>query len=168
VPEVPVDVARVRLAAFADELEQQARPSPEIGRPGPSAAGGDRDVRPGMHQGLEVARHEAVGVEEVLLDAEARVALFQIAGAVAFCPVAQDQVLRARRGTDRVGLDETEAQQGVPERRGREKASGDGESPQVGGADRRHHRARRGSYSSDPAARTGGRREYDLSREIKK
>ena len=59
-----------------------------------------------MQQAHRIARHEAVGVEEVLLQPEAREAPLQIAVAIAGHAMAQDQVLGAGRRADRVGLHE--------------------------------------------------------------
>jgi hypothetical protein len=53
-------------------------------------------------------RQEAVVHQAILLDREARVAALEIAGAIAGDAMAQRQVLGARRGADRVGLDEAE------------------------------------------------------------
>ncbi len=59
-----------------------------------------------MQQAGGVARHEAVGVEEVLLQPEAREAPLQVAGAIAGDAMPQDQVLGPGRRADRVGLHE--------------------------------------------------------------
>ena len=84
-----------------------------------------------MHQRMDGACHEAVGDEEILLDAERRVAAFEIAGTVVLDAVAQRQVLRARRRADRIGLHEAQPVEGAFQRGGREETVGDGKAPQV-------------------------------------
>jgi hypothetical protein len=59
-----------------------------------------------MHQRLYGFRHEAVDNEEIFLHAELRKTAFQIAGPIILHAMAQDQILRASWGADRVGLDE--------------------------------------------------------------
>ena len=61
-----------------------------------------------MHQGLDSARHEAVVHEEVLVRVERGVLTLEIAGAVAFNPMAEREVLGTRGRADRVGLHEPE------------------------------------------------------------
>ncbi len=84
-----------------------------------------------VHQAVGVARQEAVVDEEVLIDAELRIAPLEVAGAVVAHAVAQREVLRARRCADGVGLDEAQAVDGAPERRGREEGAGDRVPAQV-------------------------------------
>ena len=57
-----------------------------------------------MHQGLYGSRHIAVDDEEVLLNTELLVLSFQVAGAIVFDPMAQDEILSARWRADRIGL----------------------------------------------------------------
>jgi len=59
-----------------------------------------------VHQGVHAAGHEAVVDEEVLFDAELRVAAFEVAGAVVLDAMAQYQILSASRRADRIGLHE--------------------------------------------------------------
>jgi hypothetical protein len=56
-----------------------------------------------------LARQESIVDEEVLFDLEPRVTALELACPVVDHPVAQRQVLRARRCADRVGLHEPEA-----------------------------------------------------------
>ena len=65
-----VDLARVHGTAFAYELQQELCLLLACGGPGPTAFGRDAAIRARMHQRVYGARHEAVGDEEVLLDAE--------------------------------------------------------------------------------------------------
>ena len=67
----------------------------------------------------------------VFLDAERRIAAFQVARPVAADAMPQRQVLGARRRADRIGLDETEAVQRPLERGGAEQAMRDGEAAKV-------------------------------------
>jgi hypothetical protein len=64
-----------------------------------------------MHQRLDFLRHEPVGQEEVLLDAERRVSALEVAGAVILHAMPERQVLRAGRRPDRVRLDEAHPMQ---------------------------------------------------------
>jgi hypothetical protein len=83
-----------------------------------------------MQQRQQAARYEAVVDQAILLHGEAGVAALQIARAVVLHAVAQCQVLRPRRGADRVGLDEAEALDGLLQRgRGKQRA-GDGVAAQ--------------------------------------
>ena len=59
-----------------------------------------------MQQPVGFARHEAVGVEEILLQPEPAEAAFQVARPIAGHTMPQDQILRARRRPDRIGLHE--------------------------------------------------------------
>ena len=70
-----------------------------------------------MHQRQCGGAAEAVVDEDVLVDVEPRVAPLEVASAVAGNPVTQDQVLRARRRADRIGLDEAELVDRARERR---------------------------------------------------
>jgi hypothetical protein len=78
-----------------------------------------------MHQRLQIPRHEAVVDEEVLFDAELRVAAFEIAGAIPRDPMAEGQVLGACWRPDGIGLNEAESVEGALERAGREERPGD-------------------------------------------
>ena len=53
-----------------------------------------------------VTRHEAIGVEEILLQPEPREPPFEVACAIAGHAMPQDQILRARRRADRIRLHE--------------------------------------------------------------
>jgi hypothetical protein len=84
-----------------------------------------------VHQRLDRARHESVVHEHVLVNPERRIATLQIARAVAFYAMPQRQVLRARRGADRVRLHEPELVEGTFQRDRSEEASGDGKAAEV-------------------------------------
>ena len=64
--------------------------------------------RAGVHERLGNSRQEAVVDKKVFFDVQDRIAPLQVARAVAFDPVAQGQVLRSRRGANRVRLHKTE------------------------------------------------------------
>jgi hypothetical protein len=70
--------------------------------------------------GRRRARQEAIVDEEVFFQRQPRVAALQLAGAVVAHAVAQDQVLRARRCAQRIGLHEAQAADGRRQRGGRE------------------------------------------------
>jgi hypothetical protein len=124
VREVGLDVARMRWAVRADELEHVGRFPFRRRRP-------RLRHRARMHQREMPSRQEAVVDEGVFLDLQLRVAALEVAGAVAGDAVAQDQVLRARRRADRVGLDEAELVDRATERRRLEQRSRDGVAAQV-------------------------------------
>ena len=69
---------------------------------------GDQRVRPerGCINACTRARHEAVVDEHVLFDLERRIVPLEVAGTVILDAVPQSQVLRTRRGSDRIGLHE--------------------------------------------------------------
>ena len=79
-----------------------------------------------MHQRLRGARQEAVVDEKVFLNVQRRIAPLQIARAVVLDPVAQRQVLRARRSTNRVGLDKAQSGDGLGQGGGRKQHARDG------------------------------------------
>ncbi len=58
-----------------------------------------------MQQIPHAPRDEPVRVEVVLLDVEQRVVTLEIAGAISGDPVPQNQILRARRRANGIGLD---------------------------------------------------------------
>ena len=107
VGEVRIHVARVHVRRA--RARTPAAPAPSCRRPVGQCAMPAR----GCISANTAARHEAVVDEGVFLDAERRVAAFEVAGAVALDAVAQRQVLRARRGADRVGLHEAERVDGA-------------------------------------------------------
>ena len=80
VREMVIHLARVHCTAFEDEFHQDLRLSPLCSGPGETTCGRDVDIRTRMHQRLQGSSHEAVVNEDVLLDAERRVAAFEIAG----------------------------------------------------------------------------------------
>ena len=106
-------LARVHCTAFAYELQQELCLFPAFSGPGCAAFGGDAGVGARVHQRLYGPRHEAVGDEEVLLDAELRVTAFEVACTVVLDAMAQDQVLSARRRTDRIGLHKAQPVEGT-------------------------------------------------------
>src|ERR1700746_3042606 len=108
-----VDLARVYRTAFKYELQKELCPLSVRSGPRPAAQRGDTAIGARMHQRLERAHHEAVIDEEVLFDAETRVASFEVAGAVAFNAMAERQVLSARRRADRVGLHKAQSVEGT-------------------------------------------------------
>ena len=115
-------VARVHGAALADELEQRLALPPSGGQY--DDAGSRR-----VHQPLHRRGHEAVVDEDVLLDAERRVAAFEVAGAVALDAVAQRRILRARRRANLGRPARTPAYPSARCERGRrEEAAGDREA----------------------------------------
>lgn len=67
----------------------------------------------------------------IFLDAERRVAAFQVAGAVVLDAMPQRQILSARGRADRIGLYETELFQRSFERGGTEQTAGDGETAEL-------------------------------------
>ncbi len=117
-----IDLARMHRPASPHEREQILRSLSlhRNGRPGPR-----------MHQRLNSTRQESVVDEEVLLDAELRVATLEVAGTVALHPVAQDQVLRPRGGANRISLNESKLMKRAFQHRRWEKAAGDGEGAKI-------------------------------------
>ena len=131
--EVRVHIAWMHGPVRADEVEQR----PHV----PSARGTPRR-RPAarMHQRLQRAGDEAVVDEEVLVNVEARVATFEIAGAIARDAVAERQILSPGRRADRIRLDKRERIECALERGRRKQTARDGESAQLveGHADERY------------------------------
>ena len=129
VREVRVDLGRVHGAALAHEVQHRLCLRPARLRPGLTGLAR-------VHQRRGRARQEAVVDEEVLLHRQPRVAALQLAGTVVAHAVAQDQVLRARRRAQRVGLHEAQALQRLWQRAGREQRAGHGVAAQVVESDR--------------------------------
>jgi len=129
--EMRIDLARVHRPAFSHEREQRVHPPPPRRAPRLHAVGRHRGLRARMHQRLQLAGDEAVGDEEVFLDAELGIAPFEIAGVIALHAMAEDQVLRPRRGSNRVGLHEPHAVKRACQRGRREQRAGDGKSPKL-------------------------------------
>ena len=73
----------------------------------------------GCSSRVGVARHEAVGVEEILLQPEPGEAPFQIARPIAGHTMPQDQILGARRRPNRIGLHEARRADRARQRRRR-------------------------------------------------
>src|SRR6266404_9697588 len=88
VREMIIHLARMRTAAFADELENSLRLLHPFGGPTDARrifillSGLGHCGEPRMHQRVYRARHEAIVDKEVFFDAEFRVAAFEISGAV--------------------------------------------------------------------------------------
>ena len=113
-----VDFARVNRSALRNKPKEELCPFPA-------------ECRPGVHQSLKGACHEAVVDEEVLFDAELREAPLQVTRLIVDDTVAQDEVLGARWRPDGVGLHETEFMQRALQGCRREQAAGDGEATKV-------------------------------------
>jgi hypothetical protein len=64
-----------------------------------------------------------VRIEPIFLEPEPMIVSLEIAHAIVFDALAQDQILRASRGSNRIGLDETHPFDGLP-KRGRSKERG--------------------------------------------
>jgi hypothetical protein len=84
-----------------------------------------------VHEREVLARQEAVVDQAVFLDGQARVAAFEIAGAVVLHAVAQREVLRACRRPDGVGLHEAESADRGGQRGRLEEGACDGVAAQV-------------------------------------
>src|ERR1700690_3099437 len=105
--EVGIDLARMDRAALAHEPEDLQRALFTPGGPRQAAFRGNPGVRSRMHECLHLARDKTVVDEEIFFDVGLRVASFQVAGAIAFDPVTQDEVLRPRGSANRIRLYET-------------------------------------------------------------
>ena len=93
--------------SFLGELRRMARTSGAVG-----------GIAARVQHVVQVAAHEAIDVEVALLQPQARISPLQLPGAVAAHAMAQDQILRARRRPDRIGLDEPHRGQRAGQRRG--------------------------------------------------
>src|SRR5882724_10211189 len=87
----------------------------------PGVPGARRAAR--MQQGQGLARQETIVNEESLFDRQARIAALQLAGAIVFNAVREDQILGASGRPHRVGLDKPQARNGPPQASGLEKAA---------------------------------------------
>ena len=89
-----------------------------------------------MHQDLKLTRNESIVDEEIFFDAEgafaeSRITPFEIAGAVAGYSMTKNQILRASRRANWIGLNEPHAVQRAPQRSWREHALCDCHAAQV-------------------------------------
>ncbi len=89
----------------------------------PCVPGAWRPAR--MQQGQGLARQETVVDEEGLFDRQARIAALQLADAIVFNAVREDQILGASGRANRVGLDKAQARNGPQQAGGLEKAARD-------------------------------------------
>ena len=129
----------------------------------PPPFGRDPGRRARVHERLERPGHEPIVDEELFLDIQALVAALEVPDAVVLHPVAEDQVLGARRRADRVGLHESQLPQGAAQRGGSEQALGGRKAAKGVGRDYhgsgRHYRETyeiaRGSVKADPRPATG-------------
>ncbi len=122
--EVRVHVAWVHLAVCPNEVEQRAHlPSARRAPWHRSAAR--------VHQRLQRAGHEAIVHEDVLVHVESAIEPFEIAGAITDHPVAERQILGARRRTDRIGLYEGQSVESALKCGRREEAAPNSESAQL-------------------------------------
>jgi hypothetical protein len=136
VREVSVDVARVHVAALANEVDQGLRA--RLARSAPCRPHGAR-----MHERENRARNEAVIDDEILLDIEHGIAPVEIARAIAGDAVAQHQVLRTCRRTDRIGLHEPAVLDCLLQIDRREETARDRVAAKLGDADDGRHAAGR-------------------------
>jgi hypothetical protein len=94
-----------------------------------------------MQQGQGLARQETVVDEEGLFDRQTRVATLQLAGAIVFHPLREDEILGASGRPHRVGLDKAQARNGPREGSGLEQAARDRVAPklrEIGDFERAH------------------------------
>src|SRR6185503_9937752 len=99
--EVRLEVRRMYLSRRLHDVEHL------LFEPAPARAGAR------VQQVPHTPRHESVCVQVVPFDVERRVVTLEIAGAVSVDPVPENQVLRARRRTNRIGLHEAETIDGA-------------------------------------------------------
>ena len=108
-----------------------------------------------MQQGQGLARQETIVNEEGLFDRQARIAALQLAGAIVFNAVREDQILGASGHAHRVGLDKAQARNGPRQAGGLEKAARDrvaAKLPETGDFERTHIFCRvSGSRGNGPA-----------------
>lgn len=84
-----------------------------------------------MHQYLMCARKVAIVYEEILFNIQRWIASLKIACTIVFYAMSQYQILRTRRGANRVSLHEPQFFDGASERGRCKKGSGDGIASQV-------------------------------------
>src|SRR5580692_4538746 len=87
----------------------------------PCVPGAWRPAR--MQEGEGLARQEPVVDEEGLFDRQARIAALQLADAIVFNAVREDQILGASGRANRVGLDKAQARNGPQQTGGLEKGA---------------------------------------------
>src|SRR5580693_8629766 len=105
----------------------------------PCVPGAWRPAR--MQQGQGPARQEPVVDEEGLFDRQARIAALQLADAIVFNAVREDQILGASGRANRVGLDKAQARNGPQQAGGLEKAARNhvaAKLPETGDFERAH------------------------------
>src|SRR5579872_894836 len=104
-----LNLLRMHDSPLAHEIQHLLRTLAPSTGPGQVAPDRNPAIRPWMHQRLQLARHESVIDEKVFLDSEPAptktpVTPLQVAGPIVFHPMPQDQILRPRRSTNRIGL----------------------------------------------------------------
>src|SRR5580698_4429262 len=123
-----IDLARMHHAALARKLQQQHGPLFARGR---GCAKPFPKIQTRMHQRLHLARHKSVIDEKIFLDPELRVAAVEVAIAIVFHPMTQNQILRPRGSADRVGLYKSHLVQRPLQRGRRKKTTRHREAPQI-------------------------------------
>ena len=123
-----IDLARMHHAALAHKLQQQHGPLFARGR---GCAKPFAKIQTRMHQRLHLARHKSVINEKIFLDPELRVAAVQVAVAIVFHPMAQNQILRPRGSANRISLHKSHLVKRAPQRRRREQTAPRGIAPQI-------------------------------------
>ena len=96
-----IDLTRMHRTVNTDELEQPFDVPPACGAPRSLTAAR-------MHQAKHAIGNEPVVDEDILVDVEAGVSALEIARAVVRHAVAERQILRACRRSNRVGLNKTQ------------------------------------------------------------
>ena len=94
-------LARMHRATVPHEVQQLPRALLLRRRPA-------RKPRTWMHQRVNLGSDEAIVDKKILMHAKRRVAAFEVSGPIVGNPVAQRQILRARRSPDGISLDEAE------------------------------------------------------------
>ena len=100
---------RMRSNSASSERLNAWPVAPALAKPSSTSNGPfTADTTARMHQRVDLARHESVVDEEVLVHVDRRVRSLEIARVVVGNTVTQNQVLRSRGRTNRIGLHEAE------------------------------------------------------------
>jgi len=107
-----------------------------------------------MHQRLKRPGHETVVDEEIFIDAQLRIATFEIASMVILHAMAQNQVLRAGWSANRIGLYKAHPMERALERSWWKQTPGDRMPPQVVNGDRHSEMLSKSGASENDVVRT--------------
>jgi hypothetical protein len=126
--EVFINFTRMNRASLTHKLEQQLRSL--------SVSPSHRGILSRVHQRIQRARNVPVVDETIFFDVERGIAPFEFAGFIILHSMAEDQILRACRRSNRISLNEAHLVQCTLQRSWTEEVASNSVTPQIIDSDR--------------------------------